>query len=97
MTYLFVCCCSGLTATATADAVNAELFEMAQNIQEVIQARTMSGSSAGSVRYGDIFGVLLEIMRRRTPQERLEYRQRRSARREAGDDDRGESFVTGNN
>ena len=53
MTYLFVCCCSGLTATATADAVTyAELFEMVQDLQEVVQARTMSGSSAGRVRSG---------------------------------------------
>jgi len=72
-------------ATTIADAVTAELFEMAQDAEEIIHARTVSGSSAGSVRYGDNFGVIYELIRRRTPQERLEYRQRRAARRaEAG-------------
>jgi hypothetical protein len=68
-------------ATAIADAVNSELFEFAQDVEEIVNARTMSGSSAGSVRYGNNFGVIFETIRRRTPQERLEYRQNRAARR----------------
>lgn len=79
----------GLSANTIAEAVSAELFEMAQDAEEIIHARTNSGSSAGRIGYESVFGEVFQVIRNRTPQQRLEYRQRRAARRaEAGNADR---------